>query len=369
MSGGDAPRPARRVLCLRGLLTALAIGHALWRGGWWWAGAVLLAADHLAWLMTWPERLSGAGAFRAAATPGRYYELVPGACVRFFFGSRLLTGSFRTVSAQVNSGGYRNPEPTGEDAGGARRVLVLGDSMTFGEGVPDGAEFVRLVEGRLRSAGHDLTLFNAGVGGYNTSQEVATLRELQPQVRPELVWMFLTLEDTLAWGAVQVDEQGRLFRPGAPLRHRVRDLAKRGSGLLWWLHEAYRFHRLDSYGHRLFREDIPGYQQWRGSMREFAELLGDTRRGLVFLAPGLWKLDQYPWRELHARIHGELEALGLACVDLLEVFEGRDARELWCHPLDIHPNEAGHRLIAEFVATHPAVLAQLEPGGVLATTH
>jgi lysophospholipase L1-like esterase len=308
--------------------------------------------------LTWPERLDGPGGFRTTPWPGQLFELVPDNVLRFFFGSRRLFRRIRSVEAKTNSLGFRGPLPPSPKDQTVWKVLVLGDSITFGEGVADGEEFLALVEKYWRLENpfsKPVRFINTAVGGYNTSQEVAVLKRYLPQLKPDLVWLVITLEDVLPWGTVIVRENGTLFRPGAPLRHKIRDRLKAVSGIIWWLHEAFRFVRLDAYVRRLFRPDYPGYQEWRRSLAEYARIIGDPARSLVFIAPGSWKLERYPWRDVHERIRNEVELLGLPCIDLLPAFEGEHAARFWCHPLDLHPNALAHRRYAEFIAGNSVV--------------
>jgi lysophospholipase L1-like esterase len=82
----------------------------------------------------------------------------------------------------TNARGFRGP---GEwETGRAVRVLALGDSCTFGRGVADAETWPARLEARLRARGVDVAVFNAGVPGYDTVQELALLRRLGPELRP-----------------------------------------------------------------------------------------------------------------------------------------------------------------------------------------
>jgi acyl-CoA thioesterase I len=50
-------------------------------------------------------------------------------------------------------------------AGKPLRILVLGDSLTQGYGVPPGADFPNVLEHALRTKGLDVVIINAGVSG------------------------------------------------------------------------------------------------------------------------------------------------------------------------------------------------------------
>ena len=69
------------------------------------------------------------------------------------------------------------------------RILVLGDSVTFGHGSVYETTYPALLEERLRRWRPDVDwqVWNAAVPGYNTSQELAHLLEVAPRFQPDLV--------------------------------------------------------------------------------------------------------------------------------------------------------------------------------------
>lgn len=65
------------------------------------------------------------------------------------------------------------------------RVLVLGDSFTQGVGAESGSGFVDLLIRHYRR--QEVAFFNTGTGGYGQNNELATLRELLPIIKPHLI--------------------------------------------------------------------------------------------------------------------------------------------------------------------------------------
>jgi len=101
------------------------------------------------------------------------------------------------VPVHTNALGMRDPLATPERLGAERRVLLLGDSITFGRGVADEDTFARRLEARWRDALGDVAVFNAGVPGYDSLQELASLRRLGPEVEPHLVILTWYRNDVL----------------------------------------------------------------------------------------------------------------------------------------------------------------------------
>jgi len=90
--------------------------------------------------------------------------------------------------ADTNSLGMRDYE-YGEKGENTFRILVLGDSFTFGAGVEFEDTFVKQLESILRQKndGKKYEVINAGVMGYGTDQEYYYLKEWGFKLKPDLV--------------------------------------------------------------------------------------------------------------------------------------------------------------------------------------
>lgn len=86
---------------------------------------------------------------------------------------------------RVNGLGLRGPEVPEAKAPGERRVLVLGDSTVYGQGVADDETVPARLEKALDRPG--TTVINGGLRAYSTAQELALLKELGEKIRPDLV--------------------------------------------------------------------------------------------------------------------------------------------------------------------------------------
>jgi lysophospholipase L1-like esterase len=99
-------------------------------------------------------------------------------------------GWFAGVPVHTNSLGFRDSrEYQLEKQPGTFRILVLGDSVTFGHGSVYEHTYPLLLEQKLKAwkPRVDWQVWNLGVPGYNTSQELANLLEVGAAFRPDLV--------------------------------------------------------------------------------------------------------------------------------------------------------------------------------------
>lgn len=131
------------------------------------------------------------------------------------------------------------------------RVLCLGDSLVYGQGVANDqtipAHLERLL--RQRMPGRKVRALNAGVRAYSTPQELGFLRELEPFVKPSVVVLFWfnndfeeldlkrTYEHLKASGPITFDVAARM-EGWHFASWELRELARK-SALLMELHDAW----------------------------------------------------------------------------------------------------------------------------------
>jgi lysophospholipase L1-like esterase len=312
------------ILC--GALGALACGEVLLR---------LVGAPEVA-----PVRR---GRLQLSADRRLVFEPVPN--LRFQGGPT----SFFEYAGQSNSLGYRDREHTPDKPAGTYRIAVLGDSIAAGYRIERTEDaFPARLEAHLRGAGLAAEVLSFGVTGYNTEQEVETLRARALRFSPDLVLVAYCHNDR---------------RPPDPrIVELLRD-AQRNRRLLpldeadrLLVHSAlYRFVR---YGVLQARERrLEAAAEARGgdtvarSLHELAEIAREKHFPvLLAVFPYLPR----PYEQEHARQHEWLAGIarreGLRYLDLRPAFHD-------CGPkLDAlrfdryHPTAAGHACAAAAMA-------------------
>ena len=301
----------------------------------------------------------------------RMGEYIPGLTFRFVYLDRAGrdAGMPRTVEARINQHGLRGPALSREKAPGVFRVLALGDSFTFGEGVADDEPFIaRLIE-RLNQSngGPRYEGINAGVSGYNTRDEVLYLENRWLGFDPDLVLLTFYLND-----AYDDARFGLLVRGGAAGATLDESLADPGP--LWvveWAGHRWRRWRAGRRVARIYRSqfsdnpEIDGHD-WLDSRSALARAVSLTRereiRLVLVLFPELHELGNgYPFDNIHRRVREAAEELGIPVLDLLDTFRGEDAAKLWVHPTDHHPNARAHEMAAGAIAEF-LVQSRMLPG-------
>ncbi|MFP6621168.1 MAG: GDSL-type esterase/lipase family protein [Pirellulaceae bacterium] len=87
----------------------------------------------------------------------------------------------------INSRGLRDREYSDEKPPGTRRILVLGDSYTWGYGVGDKEIYTEVLETLLQEKYPHYEIINAGVSGWGTDQQYLFLLQEGLNYSPDLV--------------------------------------------------------------------------------------------------------------------------------------------------------------------------------------
>ncbi len=96
----------------------------------------------------------------------------------------------------LNSHGFRDDEMPLEKPPGERRILVLGDSVTFGWGVDQGEDFPARLEALLRKQqGGAWQVINSGVNGYNSQQQAEFFATKGIRFQPDIVLLVYVAND------------------------------------------------------------------------------------------------------------------------------------------------------------------------------
>ena len=248
---------------------------------------------------------------------------------------------------RTNNAGFR-----GEDFSLVRddrvRIAFLGDSFCWGHGVKDPDVFTVKVEEALRRSelfGGRFEVYNFGMGGYNTTMEVALLEQVAVDYRPDVCVIWYFLNDATP----ESDLGTRRYLGGDDLFRSLRKHSLLLDLALAPIDARINAPRLTAYYVNAYQDGSPGLDAAAAALARFGQVCRD--RGILpvlAVHPILVQLDaEYPFRFAHEKILVLARQNGITAVDLLPYFLGRDGRTLWVHPSDQHPNHLAHQIAAD----------------------
>lgn len=310
---------------------------------------------------------------RPSSSPDIVYELVPDA-------KAIAWGT----EVHINAWGYRG-DAIHPDSPSPFRVVVLGDSITFGNFIAQEDTFSSQLAALLQEDIPGAEVVNLGVGGYDTLQEVALYETLGQSFHPDLLVIGYCLNDiAIASANLQYIERF----------NRYRDSWWGRSYLLVWINDQLERIRMQSW---LFEvNEISRFQErYADRMLPLADPDPVTEALLKQLPnrhPSAWykdpaRLDRlryaldrlgkltrenntpvllvlFPWMEsgsdgqyphaiAHALVRHEAERFGFDVLDLTEAFRVAGMQGLRVRDVDpVHPGPEGHRITAELLKEH-----------------
>jgi len=244
----------------------------------------------------------------------------------------------------TNDFGMRDRERAKPKPPGTFRIVALGDSITMGWGVQQDMTYPAQLERMLNAQppkgfqqGLRYEVLNLGVGNYNTTQEVMSLRNIGLSFNPDLIILGYFINDaepTPTHSRGFLIEHSYLF---AFLVSRLR-LLKPHTGTY-----------LDYY-RELYGDNQPGWQVTQGALRDLASISRERSiPAIMFIIPEMHDLGEgYPFAGIHRQLEQIGATIGLPVVDLLPVFKGRKPESsFWVSPLDAHHNAPAQGLMAK----------------------
>ncbi len=248
------------------------------------------------------------------------------------------------ITYRIGPHGYRRPEGLWLKPKGRFRILVIGDSVAFGVGVPAESLFSRHLERRLRSLRPNLDVVNHGVLGYLASEGVAVLVHEGPTRSPDLVIWQLHINDLVAmegWAPPPVylplPESWRTLRLPRFVEHRL-SVTRHICEL-----EAQYGAKAPVVKTDERTEDFVRAVEWAGKV-----LAKHNLPCIAMLYPYPDYIGaRYPFSGLHHIFETQCRAAGIITLDLLPWLKSIPRRDLWVHDTDNHPSPIGHRVMAD----------------------
>lgn len=274
-----------------------------------------------------------------------------------------------THHVRINGAGWRDRERALDKPSGLFRIVVLGDSYTWGHGVEDEEIFTRLLEGRLPG----VEVLNLGLSASATDQQLLILRKHGLAYHPDLVLVMVsrndfagnleTMEGSYPKPVFRLEEGGALRLtnvpvPRVPWLSRVHYRLRRRLGLLNLIESVLQGRSEGGGPAARGRPPTDPYDvicALLGEMRRETEAAGASFA--VALAPSSAHTYLDPIPPLEAKRFQVIRDFGaresVPVLDLVPAF--REAaraggRTDLHYPLDKHWNAAGHEVAARELA-------------------
>jgi lysophospholipase L1-like esterase len=269
------------------------------------------------------------------------------------------TGATNGHPVRINNLGFRGPEVSQQKPRGRLRVLVLGDSFTFGQGIAEEEIYTSVLERRLRAQfpGRDIEVVNVGIQGASTVQEADLLFRIGPVLDPDLLLIGFVGNDPV-----------QSYPPlpwQVPISSRLKGFLISHLRLFELINDRYD-KLLLKWGVRLgdLGASIPSYNQesqdWKDFVRAYQRILEWTKaRQIPVPVVGLFlsgrdnsdfinlNLNMRIFLANMRQVAETLNAMGIRTIDYTPYFQRHNNENFAVSKWEGHPNALAHKLYAE----------------------
>ena len=249
------------------------------------------------------------------------------------------------VPVSINSEGLRDREFSFEKPPDVYRVMMLGDSTTFGWGVRQEDTAAKFLERKLNAdlppRYNRVEVMNTGVGNYDTVQEVTYYETIGWKYHPDLVVLVFFINDP---EPVPVEKKGFLIDRSyliAFATNRIDGVMRHAGVRPDW----------KTYYASLYDDNRAGFQACKKALMSLAtSTRSHNAQLLVAILPELHQIngDSYPFKPAHQKIKNVMIAENVPVVELIDGLKDHGPEEsLWVTALDDHPNAKANNLISD----------------------
>ncbi|MGI9315842.1 MAG: SGNH/GDSL hydrolase family protein [bacterium] len=266
-----------------------------------------------------------------------------------------------------NSLGYREREFGPEKEADTYRIIMLGDSFGFGQGLPIEERFSHLIEEALIESGMKAEVLNIAFPGAASLDHLLQLEEVVLPNNPDFILIQWLPNDfqhrEAAWAAIASDKTASRRIIKDQRSHRK---AMRKSALYFLVNTQYAAviealdDNINAYDYNLLLPfEDPGSELYAETLQPLLDLLAALEASGVdyaialhpMLTPDL--LEDYPLGQLHELVLVNCDEANSPCFDAADKFRSlepdTEMSSLWVNRFDPHPGAAANKIFAEFI--------------------
>jgi lysophospholipase L1-like esterase len=262
----------------------------------------------------------------------RFYELIPNSDIPDYRDGR------QRYRLKTNSAGFADREYSPDKPSAVRRIALMGDSITRGQGAPFQGAFESLLEDKINEglAGgrvSKLEILNFAVGSYNVTQMMETAKVKAAAYDPDVYVLALT---TLSVDRSWAQHIALLMNAGIDLKYDyLRNVVRQAA--------VKPDDPIGVFQAKIARFRMPTIKWALGEVQALAA--AHQAQVLVLLVPAVEPIDVV--KEEFAGVREAIRQRGIPYVDLLDTFADVDLATYRVGDRDSHPNALGHRRLYE----------------------
>ncbi len=261
----------------------------------------------------------------------------------------------KTNKPSLNSLGFREREISAQKPDDVYRIAVVGDSLTYGQGIAEQDRFSRLIEQKLKGDTIAYQVYNFGIPGAETVDHISFLDDIF-KIDPDFI--------LLQWFTNDVEGHDKSARP-VPYRLIPSDFLsgflRRNSALFYLINGQWnalqgQFGLVGSYedSMNVRFSDVESEDSQR-AIQELNDFIARVKHKNIQLGIVMFPnfvhteggVEKYPFDFLFGRVLDACQKNDIQCIDLRPEFAVENPKELWVNRFDQHPSVLANKIAAE----------------------
>ena len=279
-----------------------------------------------------------------------YYRIIPN-----------YQGILEGVKININSDGYRDSEFERQRHDNQKLVAIIGDSITFGQGVAQEKTFPAVLENLLNQSGKktEYRVWNLGVPGYNTQQEFEVFNSFVLPQNPGWIFLAYVINDVepVNMDALKLISGEKPENPKSWLSTQlersltIQVVRNRLGRVIKLFKPDYRF---SSYVDDALNQYEGSNSSWSAVSKMIEAMNNMAQKNdikfTVVMIPSIMDFNNYPFQRINQKMELLCKEKGIDFLDLLPYFKNLDPQKLVVSIIDAHPNSLAHKIIAGALA-------------------
>tara|TARA_Y100000310_G_scaffold160385_1_gene160129 strand:+ start:1162 stop:2118 length:957 start_codon:yes stop_codon:yes gene_type:complete len=271
-------------------------------------------------------------------------------------------------STEFNNLGFRSDTDITEKAG--PRIVILGDSMTFGHGIKQTKDtWPAQLETILKTQNPNVEVINTAWPGEDTETELLIYKRKAKQLKPDIVIIGYFLNDAETDESLKArEEHHQQFQSTSYVGNIIHAVFGK-----FFLENSYLYNMFiifydslkqqtfaDTYVNQVsttYNNNLTLHKQQITDL--ITEIKNDNAIPIVVTIPFFYDFEDYPFTNAHTFVETAAFENNAAYVDLLDNFKNKETSKFIIGPYDNHVNEAGSTIIAntiaEFITLHELI--------------
>jgi lysophospholipase L1-like esterase len=249
------------------------------------------------------------------------------------------SGIYMGVPVVTNSMGLRDNDYPLVKSANALRIVMLGDSLTFGWGVRAEDTPSKLVEAILNSRGgsQNFEVINTGVGNYNSSMEVNAFLKKWHSLKPDLVILNYFINDAEPTPTRRENNLLEYSAAAVYIAAGIDKLKRQYFGMSDWR----------DYYTGLYDAKSAAWNQNKEAINKLISYCKSNNIKIILVNyPELHELNPYPFQQVTDAVKSIADNANVPFVDLLPSVKDLAPNTLWVSPTDAHPNKTANSAFA-----------------------